>query len=93
MWKGENDKSKQVYLEDLPESWKEVDIMKLIKENLSDENLQFMEFMLENVLNRKYTQSYSWKLRREYSYNEYRVKRLLLINDIKDILKKNNIKV
>ena len=74
---------RQLY-QDIPEN-----IWVLIRSKLNSDELVFLDFLLDNVLNQKYTQSYSRKLRKSsYTFNEYKILRLSLQNKIKDIIKK-----
>ena len=69
--------------------YEENDLWEKIRENLSDEDIEFLDFLLNNVFNKKYTENYSYKLRKDfYSFNEYKILRLDLQNKIKNIIKK-----
>lgn len=68
------------------------DLWQKIRDNLTIEQNQFLDFLLDKVLQKKYSQSYSRELRKNYySYNEYRILRLELQNRIKDIIKNNEL--
>lgn len=65
-------------------------LWEIIRDNLNDEENKFLDFILDNVLNKKYSQSYDRNLRKShYTFNEYKILRLSLQNRIKDILKNN----
>lgn len=75
------------YIED------ENDLWEIIRSELNSDELEFLDFILKNVFNRKYTQAYSEQLRHKYyTYNEYKVRRLSLQNRITEILQKNKLK-
>jgi hypothetical protein len=59
-----------------------------IYENLTEDEKDFLNFLFEKVLNKKYTQSYSKQLRKSYySFNEYKILRLSLQDKIKTLIK------
>lgn len=93
LYRDEKMNIKEIFLAELPEQWKETDIFKLIKSNLNDEDNEFLKFLLNNVFNKKYKERYSRKLKKYYSYNEYRIKRLYIQNKIREILEKNKNKL
>lgn len=59
-----------------------------IRSHLTQEEEDFLDFILEKVMNKKYKQAYSRDLRQNYySFNEYKIRRLELQNKIKEIIK------
>lgn len=81
-------------LEFIPEELSDnIDVWKIILAEIDDDEKEFLEFILNNVFNKKYLQNYGEELRRKfYSYNEYKVRRISLQNKIREILEKNKIK-
>jgi hypothetical protein len=72
----------------LPVTTQDEDIWSYIRSMLTAEEEHFLNFLIEKVLVKKYTDSYSVKLRREhYSLTEYKIMRLALQARIKQILK------
>lgn len=71
----------------------EVKVFELIKKDLNTYELDFLYFILNNVFNKK-KNVYNSDLRNKYySFNEYRIKLLMLTNRIKEIVEKNNYKI
>lgn len=67
------------------------DLWQYIRNNLDEEDIEFLDFLLDKVLNKKYKEVYSRNLRLNYySYNEYKIRRLDLQNKIKKIIKLRN---
>lgn len=68
-------------------------MFELIKKDLNTDELDFLYFILNNVFNKK-KNVYNNDLRNKYySFNEYRIKLLMLSNRIKEIVEKNNYKI
>ena len=83
-------KNNIIFPQQQPEAYLDEPLFQKIRQHLNQDELEFLDFMLNNVFNKKYNQHYSFKLRKIYSFNEYRVKRIYLQNKIKDIIKKLN---
>lgn len=63
------------------------DLWAEIRAELTDEENEFLDFILDKVLNKKYKEVYSRELRRGYyTYNEYKIRRLELQNRIQEII-------
>jgi len=67
------------------------DLWNYIRNGLDDEEIMFLDFLLDKVLNKKYKEVYSRHLRLNYfTYNEYKIRRLALQDKIKKIIKDRN---
>ena len=82
---------KSTPLIETPNPEEDIDVWRIIKENLNEDELDFLQYILENVYSKKRI-IYGRKLRNKLSYNEYKINFIMLKNKIKDIIKKNKIK-
>lgn len=65
----------------------------IIKSELTQEENDFLYFLLTNIYNKRNTTLYGKFLREEYmSYTEYKLNLLMLFNRIREIVKKNKLK-
>ena len=75
----------------LYEQTEDFDVWKLINENLTEDEREFLRFILDNIYSKKRVY-YGRELRKKMSYNEYKINLLMLKNRIREIIKINKIK-
>jgi len=86
----DDERIKSIFPHQMPDIDLDTELMNKVRLYLNDEEIMFLNFLLSNVFNKKYSSAYSYTLRKVYSFNEYKIRRIHLQNRIKDIIKKLN---